>query len=291
MPVSLVRDRQKPGIGTPDYKCSKEKLENPMLKNLNKFTALLFGSLLASAGTVIGAPIISDTFTGTNGTLLTAHTPGTNLPGGSWYHYSDIWPGGTISDNTAFLSTSAVAFIGIASNGGYTKPDTMTISADIKVGNVDGAFYQGPRGVGIGFTNTTPANVGNFKGLVLRPDGFLQLMTSNSSTESAKVASGISGFNGNTFYNLSYTINTTTAAITSITLAGSSANFSSIVSDSTGVFTNTNTQYAGIRVAADNGNKSGYADNFVVAIVPEPATIGLLGLGAVGLLSRRRRMA
>jgi hypothetical protein len=37
------------------------------------------------------------------------------------------------------------------------------------------------------------------------------------------------------------------------------------------------------------GNSSTYFDDIVVEAVPEPATLGLLSVGAMGLLVRRRR--
>jgi len=261
-----------------------------MLKNLKKFAALLFGGIVACAGTAIGGTIISDNFTGTNTALLHGRAPTTSLPGGTWLSNGQFGSG-TISGNAAMLGgNGTTAVFDIASTGGYTKPTTIVISGDIRVNNIDGTYFGAPRGVGIGFMSTAPAqlNFNSFIGLSLRLDGVLQLMPSPNATTNA-VASGISGFSGNTSYKLSYTINTTTAAITSITLAGSSADFSSIITASAGHFTNANTRYAGIRASAGSGTRTGFVDNFVV--IPEPTMIGVIGMVAVGLLSRRRRMA
>jgi len=261
-----------------------------MLKNLNKFAALLFGGIVACTGTAIGATIISDNFTGTNTALLHGRAPTTSLPGGTWLSNGQFGSG-TISGNAAMLGgNGTTAVFDIASTGGYTKPTTIVISGDIRVNNIDGTYFGAPRGVGIGFMSTAPAqlNFNSFIGLSLRLDGVLQLMPSPNATTNA-VASGISGFSGNTSYKLSYTINTTTAAITSITLAGSSADFSSIITASAGHFTNANTRYAGIRASAGSGTRTGFVDNFVV--IPEPTMGGVIGIAAVGLLSRRRRMA
>ena len=47
----------------------------------------------------------------------------------------------------------------------------------------------------------------------------------------------------------------------------------------------------GWRVRYDNNNAALSFDNLSVAAVPEPASVGLLAVGAVGLLARRRRVS
>ena len=48
------------------------------------------------------------------------------------------------------------------------------------------------------------------------------------------------------------------------------------------------TTYIGIKVRAFGGYQGHYVDDVVVTIVPEPATLGVLGLGGLVLLKRRR---
>ena len=259
--------------------------------------ASLFVAVLGVAGMVQGGVIISDTFTGTNGTLVTAHTPDTNLPGGSWAQPDYDWGYNSISGNTMLMNTSGSERISVASSGSYTKPTALSISADLKLGTVDDGTYVA-RGLGLGFWQTnTSTSYSAFRGLFLTPIGSVtdaDGIENNGGQGYATVAwSGVGGaaFDPNSFYTLSYDVDTATGRVTRVSLSGSNADFSSIVAVANNIFTYAQTTYAGLIVSANNGGKVGYADNFVVSTVPEPATIGLIGLGSVGVLSRRRRMA
>ena len=259
--------------------------------------ASLFVAVLGVAGMVQGGVIISDTFTGTDETVVTNHTPDTNLPGGSWSQTgAGAWGNYAISSNTIGLNTDGSERISVASSGSYTKPTALSISADLKLATVDNGTYVA-RGLGLGFWQNTNTGYGSFRGLFLTPNGSVtdaDGVEGNGGQGYATVAwSGVGGatFDTNSFYTLSYDVDTATGRVTRVSLSGSNADFSPIVAVVTNIFTSSQTTYAGLIVSASNGGRVGYADNFVVSTVPEPATISLIGLCALGVLSHRRRMA
>ncbi len=49
--------------------------------------------------------------------------------------------------------------------------------------------------------------------------------------------------------------------------------------------------FGGSGLTADNSSDNSYIDGFQIAAVPEPATIGLLGIAGLGLMARRHRQA
>ena len=100
---------------------------------------------------------------------------------------------------------------------------------------------------------------------------------------------GPTGFSSTGTYNLSYVVNTATGSISDLVFNGSS-----IAVSATTIFTDAATTYAGF-YQRPNGTQTtpGFADNFTLAAVPEPATLWLASAGLVGLglAVRRRRMS
>lgn len=250
-------------------------------------------SAIPSANAAIN--IITDAFTGTNGSTLNLRTPvGADLPSATY----TVSGSGDITINSsagapapaAQMGFNNLANISIASAGSYTKPSFLTISADIQMNLVVdlGGFA---RGVGLGFFSasgfsTDSANF--FTGLTIKPDGTLRLV--KASVEQAASVAPFSGFTTSSFYNLSYSLDTTTGSITNVTFNGNNDTAAFSGAASAGDFTNTITNLAGFYTSSASTALGGAADNFTVSTpTPEPTAIALLGIGAMALLGRSTR--
>ena len=235
--------------------------------------------------------LISDTFTGANGTLISAHTPDTNLPGGSYIVNGTGWGSGTIQNNTLSQNTDMGVGISLASSGSYTKPTNLTISADLNIGTLTGDVVHA-NGVGLGFyvmpNNAAFHGGSGFLGLILSPTGNLSFTSIDTSGSYIKTVIQTFTYSGTwdaaVNHSLSYSVNTTTGNFSNILLDSITYGFSS-----TALFTDTATTYAGLSVSSSTGSKYGYADNF--QINPEPSTFSLLVLGGLALVPFLRRRA
>lgn len=238
--------------------------------------------------------IVSDGFSGTNGSDINGRTPdGANLPGSAWQVEQQNASGASpmTIDTSAGNPAPAVntnfndgAGISIASANGYVEPADLTISASVEVNNSNS--------VGVGFYNSLPAQgsgaYNNFVGVQWNGDQHLFLENGSSNTDL--------GFFGSlsmtTFYTLSYSVNTATGSISSLTFDGQS-----VATPATTIFAGSATNLAGFYSTSSAVSDNGYIDNFNLSspdnvAVPEPATLGLFALGAVGLLlvTRKRKV-
>ena len=225
----------------------------------------------------------------------------TNLPGGVWQEaHGWDWAeprtrgtgyGGTPS--AAVLQDDTGLAVSLASSGSYTKPEQMTISADVAitagepgVGSVALGFYADPPPpadrAGTGVNERT-----NFTGLLLSDDGSLQLIEYGT-----LIGTALDGpdLDRDTFYNLSYEVDTTDGSIENVQLDGNPFNFTSVA------FTDAATMFAAF-LASGGQNTDGAVDNFTIesietVAVPEPASMivwTLLGLGLmIGIHGKKR---
>jgi len=218
----------------------------------------LIGAMAVPAQALV---VIYDTFTATDGTSSQGWTPDvTDLPGGTWAvggYYST-----QIQDNAIYLGPDQGATITLASSGTYVKPSVMTISADLKLGTC--TTY----GMGLGYNSTAMNTSGGsdwntFTGLQLKGNGSL-VFNHNNSLSTAVAWSG-AAFDPNAYYNLTYTIDTTTGALSGIQLQGSSADYSSLITAAgTTNFTTANTAFGNIIAQGGGGGDRGWIDNFLL---------------------------
>jgi len=150
-------------------------------------TVLVAGCIiLLVAGESPGA-VVADTFTAADNTTLEGRTPSPDdLPGGTW-SIRTPWLGSArqfeVQSNTVVVS-SGNAFIDVGDAGAYVKPSGLTISADVRIGNIDGNPTSDGRvrGVAVGFFATAPPT-GNvepdqkFQGVYLSYRGSIYLRT------------------------------------------------------------------------------------------------------------------
>lgn len=94
-------------------------------------------------------------------------------------------------------------------------------------------------------------------------------------------------FSATAFRQLSFTVDTTSGAVTDVSLVGSSADYSSLLG--TTFFTDAATKYLGVGASSAVSSRWGQIDNISVVAVPEPGAGILCGLALTGLMLRRRR--
>ncbi len=250
------------------------------------FVAGIFGL----AGNGNATTIISDTFNAADGILMSGRAPDTtNLPGVNWYSPSNGWLASQIQDNALKIDSDNRVGISLMSAGSYTKPSTLFISADLKIGTLgDDANY--PRGIWMGFGNAADKKDSTFNGLILGISGDLSLWLSGQVVSTVAYTGN---WTPNDFHNLTFKVDSENNTLSDIALDGITANYTALNS---GAF-NVEPNYAYLRVSDSEGNHSGYIDNLVIAdqpiasisAVPEPSGhLALLALGSTGLLTRRR---
>jgi hypothetical protein len=262
-----------------------------------------------------------------NGSTAGNFVAGTNLPGGMWYE-NGTSPGGNGSttggngdaqDGNAIeigatlnldgggtvSSYAAVGFrraLGSLTLGSYNTLPILTISSYIRpessqFGN-SGDTTSPPDGALLGFNSaggaadTNNYNDANPVGLLLDGSGGLTLVSAGLETGSTIAYSG-GAFNSSLAYLLTYSINTTTGAITNISLQGSTANYTTLETESLGDFVSTAVK--NVDLGDSNQNQGGgfpggdFADLSVTG-VPEPTTWSCMAAGALalGVLAIRR---
>ena len=247
---------------------------------------------------------------------------GADLPGSSWVA-SDTSSGFEVEVNggavpapltlvngvTANTTTNSYADVGYhlsyatLSLNTYNTSPTLTVSAYLSAYNPeagDSSPDNVPDGILLGFRNAA----GHTVGILLGNDGSLTLdspsSVQNGPSNDTSVAFG-GTYNVRNAYLLTYTINTTTGDITSLSLGGSTANYSSLLTASDGLFTSANVTSLDLGTgdrAASNGQGGGYYGGEVADLslegpngdaVPEPSTWALLGGGLLGLIVTVRR--
>jgi hypothetical protein len=251
----------------------------------------LFCPALASAETVI----VSDSFTGINEASLSGRTPdGVDLFGRTWTTAG--FSGTAINTAAGNPAPSAVGgFNGVVrmdvgSTGGYIKPSDFTLSLDLQMVSISGGTSFA-RGLGLGFYSAPTTGEANqfFNGLTMMPDGSLVLVVNG--TVQAASAPAPAGYNTNTFYKLTYSVDLVTGGITSVNFAGTDVTATFSGATSAGVFTDSATQSVGFYHSSAAFSGSPGFDNFQLSAngpVPEPSTV-LLILGGLSALALRRR--
>lgn len=275
------------------------KLNSTAKMQSKLIAAAISGSCgLLIAGHARASTIIYDSFTGTSGASLVTHVPDTDT--------LSVVTGYTV--NTGYTTNGgshATLVSGTASFGGnptyaylpfYTTsnaPASFTVSADLTMGSTNNDTSN-KRGEAIGFYGTPPATTvdtvfapssSGFDGLILEPNGSVELILGGNAEANVPYAGG--SFSTTSTYTLGYTVDSD-GSISGITLTGSTADYSSLVTAAGTSFSGTALNYIAL-VQSSATADYGTFDNFTVTSTPEPASLCLLGLGVPMLLVRRRR--
>lgn len=260
------------------------------------FAVLAIGASLLGAGESFGATIVSDTFTAANGVFIpfsgfeTGKSPSPiNLPGGTYKLTGGGGGDGDYSTNRARMHNGGGVGLQL---GTYNDNAALTLSADIFFQNTTAPVQTNGYAL-LGYY--TAASTGQyqgalpkFTGLRLNLDGTLQLVVQGANTGSA-IAFGGGTYNPATSQKLTFSVDTSTGAISGVSFGTSTSTYNFSIGATTG-FTAARTELVGIGGTLNNSANHVVFDNFLLenVVVPEPATIGLIG-AMVPLALRRRR--
>ncbi|HET6251030.1 MAG TPA: PEP-CTERM sorting domain-containing protein [Tepidisphaeraceae bacterium] len=265
------------------------------------------GTILDDTFTYSGGP--GSTTPYVNNASIIGQQPDTaNLPGGVYSQSNSAFTSSIDTNGVGqpvpsdLLGPQNAQYVPLQSNGIYVEPSSLTVSMDIRLGSIAGTDAP-MRGMALGFDATNSANTpdaGNgINGVLLDTQGNLKLMTSTvngglptTTTLIPYSAASFGGnaFSNNTFYTLQYSVDTTTGAITNLSLFNTTGSESLAAAGIVAALTGSGTNYLAVQSSGNDGNAQGAIDNLMVSSpTPEPTSIGLLGLASLGLLIRRRR--
>ena len=248
--------------------------------------------------------IVSDTFIASTTTAVPGSAPDTGPAGATWLQngytgYQDNYTGGT-----ATLGADAgngISLSGVTATS-LTLSDSFNLTNDSNSGQNAKYSANSGHGAGLGFYSGIGATShawNNFTGLRVTSDGYIVLATSsgnsvNTDTDLANAQVSTSSTFATTTHTLSYTVNIGAASnwLSNVILDGNNVT-SQLTLPATNPFTTARSQYFGFynSTTGYQGNVTGAYGSVTLstAAVPEPASLGLLAVGAAGLLLAGRR--
>ena len=239
---------------------------------------------------VTATPIIQDSFAGPNGASVAGRVPSpVDLPGGTYSAWGSSGGNTLTGGNQVQIGPDRGAAVSISSNGAYTKPNALSISALLELSTTtrnagDNSPY---RGVGLGFYPSVPGNNAftNFVGLILQTDGSLALGQTIGTAETVFASvpwptAVLGPFSTASTYTVSYSVNTaaTSGGIFNVSISNGAvtdaADFAAIDSfRGANFFTSPNTAFAGFLDTSSALSTNGIVANFQIAAVTPPGSL------------------
>jgi len=211
---------------------------------------------------------------------------------------ADIGSGYVISSTTATAGKFALNGTQLTGGGGAGSAHIVLSYQGLVASNTAGSSFQAsidvtPSSYSVGLLNGLVFNFQNATNYYYaRISAGASLGAGNlsfgqfvDSTAPAAFSGTVSSLNIVTGTVYTLTISSDTAGTFDYTLIGGTLNLSGTFSDTVGGVDFSN-GYVGAYAALSNGNPK--FDNFSVTVIPEPATIGMMGLGAVAAMLLRR---
>ena len=267
------------------------------MKRLRTFSVVLaMISGVSQAGTILYSDNFDDAVGSLNGQALSYRDTAvsTNL---YWNNQtgSQVETDGVGVDGTAGaqVSTGGSAYVDLYNDAdivsaGYSQ---ISLSVDVDMGTFTANATRADRGIWLGFMGATPNANGytGLRGVTLQPDGGIwcgRKWDLNTTYKMGDVGALSSGY-----HNFAVDYDMVGSLITDVRVDGLSV-FSSLTN--TTVFTefHNNASYAGTAGFSFNSNaggQTGYLDNLSIVAIPEPATLGLIGVFGGGMLFIRRK--
>ncbi len=256
-------------------------------------------SVLLVAGLCLSAQasvIYEDNFTGTGGSLLNGRTPDAVNTGGNTYTASTTLNLSTNASSTGWaVSTVAAGYAAIAMPT-LTVNDTVIMTAVLRPRNSTannwlGFGLQSDNTSGVGTTGTAWAYL---RGGVRLNEGLVAIFSgpgpvSNTYTTVTTPESGYQGINPSTM-KITYAVSNGYMKVE----LGANTVWDGLI-DYGGVDTPApltaidHFGFAWNNQLTDTSTTPGYFDSIKVEVIPEPATIGMLGLGALITFAIRRK--
>ena len=265
----------------------------------------LVACLALPTGPLRAAIVIQDGFSGSfvagNGAIM-GRTPDTRNVPGYTYTESQNNSSGSLANMELDTSTGSPGnslrtgfnnSLQIQISNALVPPKYVRISVDAQINTLlDDSLV---RGIGVGYYDPVPTvfpgtiadTTTGFTGLVVNPAGTLEYVLGGISQGTFGTTAPV-GFSTSAFLTLDYQVDTSSGSFRSVSYGGTdyTANFAAVDD-----FTPSN-YFGAFGTTSTSAFNFGRLDNLEIEIlaVPEPSTLGLLGIGMVLLRRLRRRL-